>query len=91
MDEASRLSVQNVSWWLISVPFLGQASYAEAIRHSILLLSVNGIYLLRAMTEERHLSWDRDYVAYKDFIRREGLWARILNLFGRQPAASGGL
>ena len=82
---------KNMSWWLISVPFLGQASYAEAIRHSILLLSVNGIYLLRAMTEERHLSWDRDYVAYKDFIRREGLWARILNLFGRRPAASGGL
>jgi len=82
---------KNVSWWLISVPFLDQASYAEAIRYSILLLLVNGIYLLRAMTEERHLSWDRDYVAYKDFIRREGLWARILNLFGRRPAASGGL
>jgi protein-S-isoprenylcysteine O-methyltransferase Ste14 len=81
---------KNLSWWLISVPFLAQASYAEAVRHSILLLLVNGIYLLRAITEERHLSWDEDYVAYKAFIRREGLWARMRHLFARRPAESGG-
>ena len=79
---------KNLSWWLISVPFLGQATFGEAVRLSLLLLLLNGIYLLRAITEERHLSWDPDYIAYSDFIRREGLWARLIRLL-RIPAQKG--
>lgn len=68
---------KNISWWLISMPFLTSAGIADAARHSGMLLLFNGVYLLRAITEERHLSRDPDYVAYKAFIARSGLWARL--------------
>ncbi|MGE4251443.1 MAG: isoprenylcysteine carboxylmethyltransferase family protein [Parvibaculaceae bacterium] len=77
---------KNLSWWLVSVPFLGQASFSDAMRLSLLLLLVNAIYLLRALTEERHLAWDPDYLAYRDFIRREGLAARAVRLLRARPA-----
>lgn len=68
---------KNLSWWLISVPFLSTAGFDEALRHSLLLLLVNLIYLMRARTEERHLSWDPTYVAYAKYIERHGLFARV--------------
>lgn len=73
---------KNLSWWLMAVPFLSNESYGEALRLSMLLLLVNGLYAVRAITEERHLSWDPEYVAYKEFIRRDGLWARIKRSLG---------
>lgn len=55
---------KNLSWWLISVPFISQAGPWEAVRQSALLLLLNIIYFLRARTEERHLSQDPNYVKY---------------------------
>jgi hypothetical protein len=58
---------------------------ADAARMCLMLLVVNFIYYLRAVTEERHLSWDpvyRQYVAWIDqygavaVIRRN--WRRLL-------------
>lgn len=61
---------KNIFWWLVSVPFLCQAGPMEALRRSILLLCVNGIYALRAWTEERHLGMDPVYSQYKQAMSR---------------------
>jgi protein-S-isoprenylcysteine O-methyltransferase Ste14 len=66
---------KNVSFWMISVPFLSGSGWSVAVQSCLLLAGLNGLYWLRAITEERHLSADPDYRAYRDFIAREGLWA----------------
>jgi protein-S-isoprenylcysteine O-methyltransferase Ste14 len=79
---------KNLSWWLVSMPFLTTASPGEALRHSVLLLGVNVIYVLRAITEERHLSRDPDYAAYSSFIAENGAFAQIKRqLRPKAPAA----
>jgi steroid 5-alpha reductase family enzyme len=50
---------KNLTWWLISVPFISAAGPSEAVRMSLLLLLVNGIYLLRA----RKRGWPFPYAA----------------------------
>ncbi len=64
---------KNLSWWLISIPFVTQGTWPEALRHCLLLLALNGVYLLRAITEERHLSADPVYRAYAQWIAAHGL------------------
>ena len=66
---------KNISWWLVSVPFLTNQSPEIAVRNCMLLLCVNTIYYLRAKTEERHLSRDPAYVAYSNWIKSNGLYA----------------
>lgn len=82
---------KNTSWWLISVPFISSASPFEAFRQSLLLLLLNGIYFLRARTEEAHLSKDPDYVAYAEYINEKGAFAwlgrRVPFFKYRQPLA----
>ena len=68
---------KNLSWWLISLPFLSTAGPIDAVKHSVLLLMVNFIYFMRARTEERHLSWDQDYVEYARYIENSGLLAFV--------------
>lgn len=68
---------KNISWWMVSMPFLSDAGPAEALRHSLLLLCLNAIYFLRARTEERHLSTDAAYRAYSDWIAQNGLVAKM--------------
>jgi protein-S-isoprenylcysteine O-methyltransferase Ste14 len=63
---------KNLSWWLISIPFIPHWGAIEAIRHSILLGCINTIYFLRARTEERHLSRDPTYVAYALWMNDHG-------------------
>lgn len=70
---------KNIVWWLVSVPFISDVGFDEAIRHCLLLLGVNMIYFLRARTEERQLSNDPVYVAYALWIDRHGL----LSVIGR--------
>jgi protein-S-isoprenylcysteine O-methyltransferase Ste14 len=69
---------KNLSWWLISIPFV-HAPSTDAIRHSIALGCINTIYFLRARTEERHLSRDADYVAYALWMNDHG----VLGFMGR--------
>jgi protein-S-isoprenylcysteine O-methyltransferase Ste14 len=71
---------KNASWWLISVPFVSQAGSLEALRHCALLLLLNLLYVLRAWTEERHLSRDPVYRDYSAWIARRGLFARLRRL-----------
>ena len=69
---------KNLSWWLISMPFIVNTTVGEALRHSALLLLLNGIYFLRAKTEERHLSLDPVYRQYAQWIDAHGA-LRFLN------------
>jgi len=67
---------KNVSWWLISIPFLPpDGSLLTAVKLSAMLGFVNLIYYLRARTEERHLSRDPVYREYAAFIRQHGLFS----------------
>jgi hypothetical protein len=72
---------KNLSWWLISVPFVSGQGPAVAFRHCCLLLLLNLVYFIRARTEERHLSWDPAYVAYAEWIDRHGALRRLGTLF----------
>lgn len=69
---------KNITWWLIAVPFVVTESAAASLRQCLLLLMVNGIYYLRAKTEERHLMRDPDYASYARWIDSNGL-LRFLN------------
>jgi steroid 5-alpha reductase family enzyme len=75
---------KNLTWWMISLPFLADGGI-QALRHCILLLMLNGVYGLRAWTEERHLSRDPTYVAYRQWMEANGLF-RFLNVFQRPKA-----
>ena len=67
-----------LSWWLIAVPFIpNHGDILEAFRLSALLLVVNGIYVLRAWTEEIHLRRDPAYVRYAEWIDQHGLVAQL--------------
>lgn len=68
---------KNLSWWLISVPFVSNAGAGTAALHCAILLCMNGIYWLRARTEERHLMQDPTYRAYAAWIAEHGLFARL--------------
>jgi len=68
---------KNLSWWLISIPFISKVSVADAVLNCLQLGALNCVYLVRAWTEERHLSKDPDYRAYRDWMRANGLVARL--------------
>lgn len=68
---------KNISWWLVSMPFLSVSGGSEAIRHCLLLGCLNFIYFLRAATEERHLKTDAAYVEYDRWIKNNGLAGQI--------------
>jgi hypothetical protein len=64
---------KNLSWWLISMPFMINVSVAQTVRCCLLLCLLNGVYYLRAKTEERHLSLDPVYCQYARWIEAHGL------------------
>jgi protein-S-isoprenylcysteine O-methyltransferase Ste14 len=71
---------KNVSWWLISVPFIAGAGWFTALQSCLMLLCVNLVYFLRAKTEERHLRADPVYREYEAFIAEHGLLAILARL-----------
>jgi len=82
---------KNLSWWLISVPFVSEQGVGAALRNCCLLGLLNCVYYARARTEERHLSRDPTYVAYALWINEHGLLRRLARalpwLRYRAPAA----
>jgi protein-S-isoprenylcysteine O-methyltransferase Ste14 len=68
---------KNLAWWLMAVPFVAHATLWQCIVACVSLLFINGIYVVRALTEERHLMKDPDYQAYSVQIRSDGAWARV--------------
>lgn len=60
---------KNLFWWFSAMPFLvTSGSLAEAVRNTVFLAAVGGIYYWRAKTEEAHLLGEdakyRDYHAW---------------------------
>jgi len=90
---------KNLSWWMLSMPFMVSDGWAAALRRCLLLLLLNAIYYVRAKTEERHLALDPVYVEYAAWIDEHGLlrWlnripvvgaiARWRPTFGHRPLA----
>ncbi|HSF96329.1 MAG TPA: hypothetical protein VLA52_14985 [Thermohalobaculum sp.] len=81
---------KNLSWWLVSVPFVSAAGWEVALRYSIALFGINLIYFARARTEERHLSMDPVYVQYALWINEHGALAwlgRLIPFFRYVPPA----
>jgi protein-S-isoprenylcysteine O-methyltransferase Ste14 len=74
---------KNLSWWLISVPFVAGAGWQVAVQSCLLLLGVNFVYYLRARTEERHLRADPVYREYEAFMAEHGLLAVVKRWFIR--------
>lgn len=69
---------KNISWWLISMPFLAfNENPALAIKGTILLFGVNIIYYARARTEENHLSHYPEYVEYALAMNKKSIFAPI--------------
>ena len=66
---------KNLFWWCSAMPFLvTSGSLAEAIRNTVFLACVSGIYYWRAKTEEAHLSDDDPkYRAYHAWMAEHGL------------------
>lgn len=72
---------KNLAWWLTAIPFISPGGSLDAIQKSILLLFLNGVYFLRAKTEESHLCADPDYLQYSKWIEKNGLFKKFkLNL-----------
>jgi protein-S-isoprenylcysteine O-methyltransferase Ste14 len=65
-------AAKNISWWIGAAPLL--IRYACSDRWCLVPVIVgtaawSGIYVLRAITEERHLGSDPDYRAYRARVR----------------------
>ncbi len=68
---------KNLSWWLISIPMLGNLPLLDSLRNCALLFGINIIYYLRARTEENHLSNYPEYVAYANMMNEKSIFAWI--------------
>jgi hypothetical protein len=78
---------KNLSWWMISVPFIAGAGWWVALQSCLMLGAANLVYYLRARSEERHLAADPVYRDYQDYIATQGLFARLL---GATPGRGAG-
>lgn len=69
---------KNISWWMISIPFIPHMGILEALKSCMMLVLLNLIYFLRAKTEERHLSQDPTYVQYANVINETGIFRWLM-------------
>ncbi len=77
---------KNTFWWISALPFLTTThSYVDAIRNTVLLGCVSGVYYWRAKTEEWHLGADPKYQEYARWMAEYGLITRLLT---RKPAVA---
>jgi protein-S-isoprenylcysteine O-methyltransferase Ste14 len=63
---------KNLSWWIGATPLLLKFACTDPWRLVPVILGTtawSGIYVLRALTEERHLGNDPDYAAYRSRVR----------------------
>jgi len=69
---------KNLFWWISTIPFLATTgSWSDGLRNTAIMAAVSGVYYIRARTEERHLRLDPDYVAYSEWMARNGLVPRF--------------
>jgi protein-S-isoprenylcysteine O-methyltransferase Ste14 len=63
---------KNLSWWIGATPLFLKFAWTDPSRLVVAILGTaawSGIYVLRALTEERHLGSDPDYRAYRLRVR----------------------
>ena len=72
---------KNLSYWMITVPFIEPLGWILAVMHCAALIAVNLLYFIRAKTEERHLMNDPEYRAYAEWIARNGMVAKLTRVF----------
>jgi protein-S-isoprenylcysteine O-methyltransferase Ste14 len=82
---------KNLFWWLTALPMVvTNGSWTDAVRNTVLLGIVSGIYYWRARTEEAHLlAEDPKYREYYDWMSGHGLitsrMGKALLRFRRRP------
>jgi protein-S-isoprenylcysteine O-methyltransferase Ste14 len=71
---------KNLFWWTSTLPFLvTNGSWTDAVRNTVLLGVVSGIYYWRARTEEAHLmAEDAKYREYHAWMGEHALITRTL-------------
>jgi protein-S-isoprenylcysteine O-methyltransferase Ste14 len=75
---------KNLFWWLSTLPFLATTGdYKDAIRNTVLMAVVTGVYYWRARTEEKHLSADPAYRDYAAWMERSGPLSRLFRAMGK--------
>ncbi len=76
---------KNLFWWLSTLPFLTTShSLVDAVRNTVILGLVSGVYYWRAKTEEAHLlAEDPKYRAYHAWMTEHGLITSALGRLGR--------
>ena len=78
---------KNAFWWLATMPFLATTQNpVDAIRNTVVLALVSGVYYWRARTEERHLGADPAYREYADWMARNGPLSRLAARLGARPS-----
>ena len=78
---------KNLFWWLATLPFLTTSGdFNDAIRNTVLMAFVAGVYYWRAKTEERHLMADPAYREYAEWMERNGPLPRLLRRLSGRPA-----
>jgi protein-S-isoprenylcysteine O-methyltransferase Ste14 len=77
---------KNLFWWASVLPFLvTNGSLTDAIRNTVLLAVVSGIYYWRARTEEAHLlAEDAKYREYHAWMGQNAFITRTLTGLGRK-------
>ncbi|MCT2398255.1 methyltransferase family protein [Novosphingobium mangrovi (ex Huang et al. 2023)] len=77
---------KNLFWWASTLPFLVRdGSLIDAVRNTVLLGVVSGIYYWRARTEEAHLlAEDPKYREYYEWMGENALITRTLSRLGRR-------
>lgn len=69
---------KNLFWWISGMPFLvTNGSWVDAVRNTVLMGVVSGIYYWRARTEEKHLGMDPAYRDYSQWMARNGAVPRF--------------
>ncbi|WNO53960.1 methyltransferase family protein [Stakelama saccharophila] len=76
---------KNLFWLLSTIPVLTLGSWTDAVRATVLMGVVAGVYYWRARTEERHLLADPDYRAYWDWMERNGPVPRLFAWMKGEP------
>lgn len=70
---------KNLFWWISTCPLLvTTGSLYDAVRATVLLAAVSGVYYIRAKTEEKHLGADPAYREYSEWMERNAPVPRLV-------------
>jgi steroid 5-alpha reductase family enzyme len=68
---------KNIYLWFLMCPALFEADMLDQIQGVLFLIFIHLIYILRAKTEEEHLSQDKEYRTYRAAMERKSLLRRF--------------